>query len=369
MQSKIRKLISELDSEFIERQDITRGLAIAALVGEHAFLLGPPGTGKSKLSRAFCQRIGGQWYEWLLTRFTTPEELFGPVDLASMKTGSHRRITKGKVPEADVAFLDEAWKGSSAILNALLSVTNERIYHNNGAPQKCPLRTCLTASNELPDQDDDSLKALYDRIMFRFVVGPLSDPGLVWLINRPRGKRSVPAVVITIAELETAQDEIEAVTLPAGLGETFADIRSKLRQENIEPSGRRLDNAVKLLQASAWLDNRTQVEAEDLEVLIHVLWDEPSQIPAVKRIVLQAADPNWQKALELFEAAEKVAAEAFNAADGGDKITIGAEAGSKVKIAIEELGKLGKSARIAELVVKTQELQKNIIRRCFGMTA
>lgn len=725
MQHKIRQLIAELDAEFIERQEVTRGLALAALVGEHAFLLGPPGTGKSMMSRAFCNRIGGEWYEWLLTRFTTPEELFGPVDLASMKTGSHKRITKGKVPEADVAFLDEIWKClsgdtlltlqdgtrcrldslrerpivtaitsemtlitqranrvihkprelvyklelnsgrslratgdhlflvrksapirrqgdqwedwgdpqwlplqninsrdcvatprivpcfgqhvmplhevdllaliladggttggqvhyfkkdmamverakhavnnmdcqlvrsatddhsyrvngtavrdlierhgmrnvkspqrqipldifrlqrdllarfigvlwcgdgtingwriqydssskamidgfqhlclrfgvhgrvhdvtsrtsistrhayrwtiskqdairfrdefgpfaigrkgeqlqkadlstvtssrrfatqedirwdrvisilpdkeeetyclemngepnfiandivvhncSSAILNALLSVTNERIYHNNGSPQKCPLRTCLTASNEIPDQEDDSLKALYDRIMMRFVVGPLSDQGLIALINRPRGKKSTPAVVITIAELEAAQNEIEAVTLPADLGETFADMRSKLRQENIDPSGRRLDNAVKLLQASAWLDGRTQVQSEDLEVLIHVLWDEPSQIPAVKRIVLQAADPNWQKALEIFEAAENVAAEAFKTAEGGDKITVGAEAGAKVKVAIEELGKLGKSARIAELVTKTQELQKNIIRRCFGM--
>ena len=137
-------------------------------------LIGPPGTAKSALARAIAQAFSGNYFERLLTKFSTPEELFGPVSPKALEQDKFSRVISGKLPEAEFAFVDEVFKANSAILNSLLTLVNERVFHNDGAPIKCPLVTMFGASNELPEGKE--LEALFDRFLLRFDVGYLLRP-------------------------------------------------------------------------------------------------------------------------------------------------------------------------------------------------
>ncbi|MGH7868327.1 MAG: AAA family ATPase, partial [Candidatus Dormibacteraceae bacterium] len=169
--NQLQKLRQELNAIFPERKEVIDGSLAAVLAGEHVLLLGPPGTAKSALVRAIAGAFGGTYFERLLTTFSTPEELFGPVSLKALEQDQFRRVVAGKLPEAEFAFIDEVFKASSAILNTLLTLANERVFHNDGAPMQVPLVSLFGASNELPDGRE--LEALLDRFLARFEVGYL----------------------------------------------------------------------------------------------------------------------------------------------------------------------------------------------------
>jgi MoxR-like ATPase len=144
----------ELNNQFLERTVQIRGTLVALLANQHILFLGPPGTAKSQLVYGIQQRLtGSQVFTWLMSRFTTPDELFGPVSLKGLENEEYRRLTTGKLPECQIAFLDEVFKANSAILNALLSLLNERVFYNNGLQVPCPLITLFGASNEFPEDE------------------------------------------------------------------------------------------------------------------------------------------------------------------------------------------------------------------------
>src|ERR1043165_5698790 len=173
-QEKLKKIREELRQTFLERGELIDGALSALLCSQHVLVIGPPGTAKSMLADEVCRRIeGAQYFQWLLTRFTTPEELFGAVSLKALEQDDYRRLTTHKLPEAHVAFLDEIFKASSSILNTILTLMNERRFHNGREVAGVPLLTLFAAANELPE--DDELLALHDRFLLRFVVDYLEE--------------------------------------------------------------------------------------------------------------------------------------------------------------------------------------------------
>lgn len=297
---------SELQARHLERRDIIHGMILALVAKVHVVLLGPPGAGKSMLARDLCQRINGTFFEWLLTRMSTPEELFGPISLKALEQDSYRRVTSGKLPEAHLTFLDECFKASSSILNTLLGVMNERVFHNDGQPTSIPLQVMVGASNELPE-DREELGALWDRFLLRYVVDWLHDP----MSFEAMLKGSSPSTVTTInlQDLAQAQTEAEQVDISPVLPMVM-EMRSRIREMGIGISDRRWHEAMRIVQANAWLAGRARAQDEDLRALTAVLWDEPTQRQQVAKTVLGlvapfdlVVDEIMDKAIDLYNEA------------------------------------------------------------------
>ena len=179
---RLEALVDRLGQGLLERDAAVRLVLLAALAGEHVLLIGPPGTAKSELARRLHRCLeGAPYFERLLTRFSTPEELFGPLSLKALEDDRYERLTAGFMPEAGVAFLDEVFKANSAILNALLTLLNEREFDNGSRRVRTPRVSVISASNELPA--DESLLAFFDRFLLRVPVAPVSDDAFAEMLR------------------------------------------------------------------------------------------------------------------------------------------------------------------------------------------
>ncbi len=311
---RLRAVCAELSDRFFERDDVVRTLVVTLLAGQHSLVLGPPGTAKSELARELTGRIdGAAYWEILLSKFTAPTRMFGPIDVAALARGEYRQVYDGRATTAHVAFIDEIFKCSTAALNETLGYLNERIYHpeNGGAPIRCPLIGAITASNELPDGKDSA--AIYDRLLVRIEVGYLEDPSnFAALVRSAVGRPAEPAprTTLELAALQRAVTEgVPAVDVPDAIVDAVVTLRAALRRKELVASDRRWRQAVGLLQASAYLDGRSEVAEADLSVLTHVLWDSPAQRPVVEREVLNLVNPDAREALDLADVIEELEAQ------------------------------------------------------------
>lgn len=320
LHEKFARLEKELNAELLERRKEIHTAVLALVARKHHFQVGPPGTAKSLLVTRLVDRIEGMedggLFHWLLTRYSTPEELFGMPNLPDLKEGIYRRNTEGKLPTARVVFLDEIFKGNSSILNANLTAMNERKFFNGDDDPNIPLISLFSASNELPEGEE--LNALWDRLHFRHEIAPISSSAsFVKLLSTPIEKD--PEKFITIEDLDEAARAVDAVILDDQLFETLNNLRTSMKENGIEVTERRWVESLGIIRGEAFLNGREVADIEDLRPLMHVLWSDLEQRKTVTKLVLELANPIDKEAQELLDVIKeletefrKVAAEADN---------------------------------------------------------
>lgn len=281
---KVVAIKEALNSRFYERETEIEGMLVALFSRQHLLMIGPAGTAKSALANELIKIVSGaSYFQWLLTKFSTPEEVFGPLSLRDLEQGEYKRITIGKMPEADLVFLDEIFKANSAILNSLLTLINERLFHNNGLPTKAPLQSLIAASNDFPEEGE-GLEALFDRFLLRYEVNLIADDhNFMAMMKDDKQTRSLP--FITMQELDELQKVNDQIVISNEIYEVLSKIRIALRDEGVYPSDRRFKKSLSILQAKALVNERREVRVEDISILEHVLWETIDQKEIVAVVI------------------------------------------------------------------------------------
>ncbi len=283
LQAAVRQHLRSLEHGLLERETAARLLLLAALAGEHVLLIGPPGTAKSELARRLHRVFdGARYFERLLTRFSTPEELFGPLSLKALEDDRYERLIDGYLPTAGIAFLDEVFKANSAILNALLTLLNEREFDNGSARLLTPLISVIGASNESPG--DESLLAFHDRFLLRVPVAPVSDSAFEALLRLGDAQADPPPAALAAPAPLTAADRAAllagraSVALGNEVLAALTALRAWVAELGLTVSDRRWRQLVALMRCAAASEGRDQLDAVDLWLAPYVLSVEPQTL-------------------------------------------------------------------------------------------
>lgn len=294
--------MEHLNEGVFEKDNEMKLSLLAALAGQSILLLGPPGVAKSMVARRLKYAFkDAKTFEYLMSRFSTPDEIFGPVSIAKLKdSDKYERSTSGYLPDSDVVFLDEIWKAGPAIQNTLLTVINEKTFLNGDRQMKLPLKLLIGASNELPAQGE-GLEALWDRFIIRIVSKPIQDDkNFLDMVMNPTNSdlESIDGnLQITPAEYTEWQKKIDEVKVPVEVQEAILQIRKALLavpiegtdlKRNIYVSDRRWKNIVRLLRTSAFMHGRKEVSPSDLLVATHCLWNESDEREPVAKMVCES---------------------------------------------------------------------------------
>jgi MoxR-like ATPase len=383
--ASLRAILDEVSAEFLERRSVVEAVLMTVLAKEHAFILGPPGTGKSALVRAIIERIvGATYFEAILSKTRPDAAVLGPYDLPLLKnSGTFHRKDSGFLTSVDYAFLDEAGKMSPTLGHDMLAALNERLKHEvNGkrSAHKIPLMSAFTASNELIVEESDDGAALWDRLLVRAVVDSIQESGnfAVLLQGAVQGPSNLPRTTVDFGDLKQAiENEVPQIDVPVGTIETVLKLRDELRSAQITPSDRRWKACVRLLQASAFFNGRSQVEDDDLHVLRYALWDGPEQIVPVERMTLSLSNPVAEKCLSLLDDAEQIAA-GIRDRKGQSleaRAAYGTEANGKLKVLVSEIAALkqeslaaGRSTtKVDEVADRVAAVRRSVYVDCLDM--
>ena len=336
MLERFKLLLQEMNRGIYEKNTEISLSLLAALAGESVILLGPPGVAKSMVARQLKTAFrDAQSFEYLMSRFSTPDEIFGPVSIQKLKTSdTYERAVEGYLPTADVVFLDEIWKAGPAIQNTLLTVINEKIFRNGNREMHLPLKLLVAASNELPAKGE-GLEALWDRFVIRIESRPIKleknframllevkseeqrasevkseERGVKEQSSATEGKANSNA--ITAEEYAGWTERIDKIGVKIEVLDAISAIRKSLRAVNVDEaaerrniyvSDRRWKNIVRLLRTSAFMQDREKVDICDLLPIYHCLWQEPEERDAIRSIVIRALfSPFAEKLVEMKNA-------------------------------------------------------------------
>lgn len=302
IKEQITELLKALNKGVYEKETEIKLALLSAIAGESIFLLGAPGVAKSLIARRLKYAFkDGKAFEYLMSRFSTPDEIFGPVSISKLKDeDKYERIVKNYLPDADVVFLDEIWKAGPSIQNALLTVLNEKIYRNGDQDIKVPMKALISASNELP-ASDQGLEALWDRFLVRLMVeGIKEEKNFNEMIANSFHiyEDNIPDEIKLTEEIYAAlKKAIDKVEIPDNVFGVIHAIRNYIntynqKEENknrqIYVSDRRWRKIIHLLRTSALLNDRTTVDLMDCFLICHCLWNEPEQRPLAEQFVKDA---------------------------------------------------------------------------------
>jgi MoxR-like ATPase len=285
-----REVVEPIKKRFVGRDEIVDLMVLAATAGEHLFLHGPPGTAKSALIRQFAMAVRASYFEYLLTRFSEPNEVFGPIDLVRLREGTVATVTTRMLPEGEFVFLDELFNANSAILNNLLTVLNERLYRRGAEVHQLPLLSLFAASNHLPE--DEALRALFDRFLLRCHVDNLRRDEMPRLLLAGWDLELLGPIESSVSadDLRHLARQIYRVEL-TGIAERYADVVSKVRDLGVAFSDRRAVKVLKLVAASAVLCGRSAARVSDFWVFRYV-WDREEQVSPLTALVAGVIEPH-----------------------------------------------------------------------------
>ncbi len=302
MKTRIQSILRQIGEGVYEKDAELALSLLAAIAGESVILLGPPGVAKSMVARRLKEAFThARSFEYLMSRFSTPDEIFGPVSIQRLKENDeYQRCVDGYLPTADVVFLDEIWKAGPAIQNTLLTVINEKVYLNGNQLIHLPLKLLIGASNELPVQGE-GLEALWDRFLIRLVSQPIQSEEAFYKMVDPadNAERETKTLDDAISEDEYHDwlHQISQVKIPREVLLAITSIRQGLKDvaiegqdvhRNIYVSDRRWKKIVHLMCASAFVHDREEVNLSDLQLSIHCLWNEPDELPSIGKLVADA---------------------------------------------------------------------------------
>lgn len=323
----------------LERENVIRGFQLAVLTQENILMVGKPGLAKSMVAREFCSAFQGNYYEILLDKQTTKDEVIGGIAPEKLMQGKFEREIEGTIRKADIAFLDEVFKCNSSTLNALLGIMNERVFTERGVKNPVPLQTAVAASNELPDQKE--LGAFDDRMAIRFEVQPIENEDNFLRMMKGSGRVVVPTM--TFSELAELQAKVDLVAETADFDDAILRLSRALRNEGIYVSDRKWRKSYRIAKANAVLNDRDTLDVTDLEALEDVLWTSPEQQKTIKRLIASVTNPLGEKIVKLTDAIK----EQFDLWNTGKADAM--EAGMKIGDSVKKLNALGDSAKNEKL--------------------
>jgi MoxR-like ATPase len=337
---KINAIQNEILEIAVERFDETHGLFLALITGLNILKVGSPGTAKSMLSSRLLEHIeDGKKFQRLLTVFSTPEELFGPPDMALFKEKRiFQKNISGMLPEADIGFIDEVFKANPGILNSLLEVMNERMFSDGARRIPVPLLILIGASNEIPDADD-KLGALYDRFHLKYEVRPINEPGNFMKMLELPDPPPPPKTKISKKEIMVARMEVSEVQIPSEIIMKLAQLRNELSRDGISVTDRTYKASLKLLKAEAYLKGQQQVQEDHMDILRHMFWTDPKDARKVYMKILNQVNPEKEVIIDKYEELMELARKVFAEKDPNKQIDKGLEAAGKFKQGLEIIRK------------------------------
>jgi MoxR-like ATPase len=305
VKTKVKQLLEALNDGVFEKEEAIRLSLLTSIAGESIFFLGLPGVAKSLIARRLKFAFkDAKSFEYLMNRFSTPDEVFGPISVTELQKDNYMRIVENYLPDAEIVFLDEIWKAGPAIQNTLLTVLNEKVFRNGKEEIKVKLKGLISASNELPADNDghnDSVEALWDRFLMRLVIGSVEDEGnfnsMISDDLKPTVDNVNPELKITDEEYKKWDKEIDAVVIPEEVYKVIDVIRKKVQEINdglgedekeLYISDRRWRKIVRILRTSAFLNDRKEVDLMDCFLIKDCIWNDENEIDTVQEIVAES---------------------------------------------------------------------------------